>query len=579
VLRVAAIVFVLAGLLLAPLLLGQSGQVISDDEIRWGSRPYAPDPPRAIHVQSTLVQVPVLVTDSRGKPVAGLNQSDFHVFDKGKEQVISLFSVERAPTGQPETVTLSGPVNAATPPPAPPKPPKPRYVAFFFDDDNLPMSDMVFARQAATKCVSEGLNPGDKIGIFTSSTTVSLNFTTNKEKLLETISQLRTHAKASLSSFCPKMDAYSAYLIFNHLDQDAHDLGLAQTVQCAKVPRAEAENLLQVQAAYIMSLAEDFSRQTTGVLTDVINYLGTADGSRMLIMASSGFFASSTTMQREQDRVVDAAIRNGIVINALDAKGLVASWVGGDPAEDPENRVDSPRLQMVADILADQTRDAFNDPLAAIAYGTGGKFFHNNNDLGRGLRDLTAVPEVSYVVGFAPAKVVRDGTYHNLKIKLTTPSGLKVSARPGYFAPTRALSPPKARRKKLTEEVLASNDHTDFPVDVTADLNSRQLGTPAVKVSFHVDAQKLPFQKLGDRKVERLVFVTAVFDSQNHFITGIEGVMDLSLKDSSYAMISGHGLDARLSLDAPPGSYRLRQVVQEEASGHITAISRNIRIQ
>jgi VWFA-related protein len=437
---------------------------------------------------------------------------------------------------------------------------------------------MTFAREAAKKYVTEGLNPGDKVGIFTSSTTVSLNFTTNKEKLLNTISELRAHDRSRLSAFCPKLDAYQAYLIYNHLDEDAHDYGLALTIACTHAPRQMAESMLQMTAVHVLSVAEEFSRQTTGVLTDVINYLGRADGSRMLVLASSGFFAESEPLQREQDRVVDAAVRNGIVINSLDAKGLDASWVAGDVTRSPDEQIPV-RIQSIGDFLDDQAKNVYNDPLAAIAKGTGGKFFHNNNDLGRGLRELVAVPEVSYVVGYAPEKVVRDGSYHNLKIKLTTPSDMKVAARPGYFAPTRSLSPPESRRKKLTEEVLASNDHTDFPIDVTTDLGSRQPGEPAVRVSFHLNAQKLPFQKAGDRKAERLIFITAIFDSQNHFVTGVEGVMDLNLKDAAYEMVSEHGLDAKLSLDAPPGAYRLRQIVQEEGKGKITAISRNIQIQ
>jgi hypothetical protein len=54
--------------------------------------------------------------------------------------------------------------------------------------------------------------------------------------------------------------------------------------------------------------------------------------------------------------------------------------------------------------------------------------------------------------------------------------------------------------------------------------------------------------------------------------------MDLSLKDSTLTQISSQGVDAKLSLQAPPGNYRLRQVVEEIATGRVTAISRPIVI-
>src|ERR1700722_8587899 len=44
----------------------------------------------------TLVTVPVVVRDKSGKPVGTLLQEDFQLFDKGKLQVISKFSVEKS---------------------------------------------------------------------------------------------------------------------------------------------------------------------------------------------------------------------------------------------------------------------------------------------------------------------------------------------------------------------------------------------------------------------------------------------------------------------------------------------------
>ena len=44
----------------------------------------------------TLIEVPVVVQDKDGKPVGTLRQEDFQLFDKGKPQIISRFSVEKA---------------------------------------------------------------------------------------------------------------------------------------------------------------------------------------------------------------------------------------------------------------------------------------------------------------------------------------------------------------------------------------------------------------------------------------------------------------------------------------------------
>jgi len=78
--------------------------------------------------------------------------------------------------------------------------------------------------------------------------------------------------------------------------------------------------------------------------------------------------------------------------------------------------------------------------------------------------------------------------------------------------------------------------------------------------------------------VERLIFITALFDAKNQFLTGVQGVMDLRLKEASLKQLSTQGLDAKLSIEAPAGSYRVRQVVQEAVSGHVAAFSRQIEI-
>ena len=61
-------------------------------------------------------------------------------------------------------------------------------------------------------------------------------------------------------------------------------------------------------------------------------------------------------------------------------------------------------------------------------------------------------------------------------------------------------------------------------------------------------------------------------------MTGVQGVMDLRLKDPTFATLSSNGVDAKLTLDAPAGQYRLRQVVQETANGHVAAQMQPLQI-
>src|SRR5579864_2609746 len=140
-----SVLFVLLVTLFGAALSLQS-QGISDDEIRFGSRPYVPPSANAIHVQTNAVQVPVVVRNSSGKAVSGLKQSDFQLFDDGHPVKIASFAIENSVTLPLQYVQAPQVVDTSLPPVAPPvnpPPPTPRYVALFFDDISMRMPDMV----------------------------------------------------------------------------------------------------------------------------------------------------------------------------------------------------------------------------------------------------------------------------------------------------------------------------------------------------------------------------------------------------------------------------------------------------
>jgi VWFA-related protein len=557
----------------APLL----AQSISDDEFRWGSRPYVPQQPNAIRVRTNVVQVPVVVRDSNGRALGGLKKSDFELYDNGHQVEIASFTVENA---APEPVRATAPKQSvestepAPPPPSPVAPPTPRYIAFFFDDTSMRVSDTVFARKAAESFVKNSLKPGDMIGIFTSSTTVSLNFTNDVPKLLETLAKLRTHQRKANGggSACIWMNPSQAFEITQFYMEHSDALNLAMAEKCG-----DARDVT-IKAQNTLYLAEQFAQDTLGIISDVIRHLGRMPGQRMLLLASSGFLTQ--TLAEKQDKVIDEALNANVIINSLDAKGLVAETPGYDEEYGPVP-IDPRAAKMLAlyDEYKSMNREVMNDPLALLAEGTGGKFFHNRNDLDVGLRDMVAAPDVSYVLTFSPADLRANGSAHSLKVKLPESHGLSIQARRGYLAPSPNPTDSEKKQRRLDSAVLSSDNPDSLLTQLTTEAGTSGAGEPTLKVAVHVDITKLPFQTQGDRKVERLIFVTALFDNENHFLAGTQGIMDLRLKKETLATVSSQGLDAKLSLQVPPGNYRLRQVVQETGDGRITAISRPVEIR
>jgi VWFA-related protein len=540
--RVKLIVVLICSCVLATIAV--IAQDIPSDELHWGSRPYAPDTSSAIRVRKDLVEVATIVRDSRGNAVSNLQKSDFLVFDNGKPQTISSFAILTGPekSAVAETVTeqnaaskfASAPLN--------------RYVALFFDDVNTALPNLTFARDGAIKFIRKGLDPDERVGIFTASGTLSLDFTDDVPKLLDALGKLRTLEKMPDQGpdACPQLDAYQAWVIKN---MPGITIELERAIDKARQCGCNSDpaGCVHKEANFMVGSAEGNSRDTFISLSYVIRHLGEMPGRRTLVLASSGFLALS--LGQEQQKVIEAALRANVVINSLSTSGA-----GGG-------------------------MNPFADPLANLAGGTSGQYVHDNNDIGTGFYVLSAMPSVSYILGFSPENLKPDGKLHYLKVKLAEPSHLSVKARPGYYAPSAALSPSETRYLRLQKSVMANDKPAEVPIEFTATPETLPDGELALKVLVHADIRKLPFRPYADRQVERLIFITALFDEKNQFLTGVQGVMDLRLKDATVKQLSAQGLDAKLSIQAPAGTYRVRQVVQEAVSGRIGALSRSVEIR
>ena len=401
-----------------------------------------------------------------------------------------------------------------------------------------------------------------KCGIFTASGTLTLDFTDDAQKLLDTLAALHVFQRMADQPplACPPLSPYQAWEIM-HGGQNAdtrnpHDeSAFAVAVRAARACGCtfDAENCVRNAAQYLVGNAEGHSLDTFASLSDVIRHLGQMSGRRTLVLTSSGFLTLS--LKREQDRVIEAALRASVVINSLDAAGLPTF-------SDPWN-----------------SHFMLSAPMSDMAANTGGQVIHNSNDLASGFRALASVPSVSYVLGFSPENLRADGTMHNLKVKLAKPERLTISARPGYYAPGPELTHAEKKFRKLQESVRAADNSTEFPIEFTAVPATLPTGEHYLRVLVHVDVRKLPFlQMSNDRHGERLIFITALFDAKNQFVAGVEGVMDLLLRKATLKHLSAQGLEAKLSIQAPAGSYRVRQVVQESASGRVAAVSRPVEI-
>jgi VWFA-related protein len=551
----------LGSILAAPTLAQSKPEEPKEVSVRYGV--YTPQSAK-ISVESNLVELRVTVRDRKGQPVAGLTASDFEIFDNGKPQQPTFFSEEKAaarpegistpPAGNPSAAEAVSPPSAA--PAAPPR--AGRSIALFIDDTHGEPPALRQARIAAEKFVSAGMQPGDRVALFTDSGDVTVDFTSDAQALLAAISGLRSHLPRGAHglSDCPLLTPYQAYVIAKGLDGQALDAAVAEAVACKCQPGDNRCRLQQV--GYVQDLAAAVWDQTRvpsttalDVLMIAIQHLATVPGDRILVILSPGFVTGD--MPQQTSGLLDAAVRARIVINAIDSEGLVT------PNEFPEgSRVDHVvRQQVLPELMSD------------AASATGGQFIMNNNDVTRYLQAMTAVPEVSYLLGFVPP-ARPDDEYHKLKVKLAVAGDYKVESRAGYFSAVLNKDRESAQRR-IDREASSHDELGQFPVVVHVSHGKQPDGRMTLIVDVGVDARQLKFEKRSGRSIQQLTFVTLLQDCSGHLISGKQGVMDFYLKPASLATLQSQGIHAKLTFLAPQGSYQIREVVREAVQDRLAA--------
>ncbi|MGA3204512.1 MAG: VWA domain-containing protein, partial [Bryobacteraceae bacterium] len=479
------------------------------------------------------------------------------------------------------TAEQPGPASVAAPP---------RFIALYFEDFGTNSGDLKRAQIAGRRFVNEGLDDSDRVALFSTSGDF-LDYTGDKAKLIGAIDKLKAHPKFSETGLggCPNISPYQAYQIVELFDPAAIDAANAEAGACnsnggsAYIPVGQGEKLagpeIRAKAEMTWGMVRVASQATLDVIGRVMRSLQAMPGRRLFLLVSSGF--NSATLERERDQVIDQALRGGIVISSVDAKGLYTD-IPGRSASDGISVTGTLPVQTFRFETSSFGMKAFtnNQVMSDFAQATGGLFFHNNNDLPNGFRQMGSIPEVSYVLGFRRGDTAPDGKYHKLKVTFSESKPYVIQARPGYFATPPAKSEPIGRERELDREVTGVSTLADFAATVAFRLDrAPTAGMTTVKTQIHVAIDKLQFPVREERRVQQLKLVVALLDGMGNIVAAKEGTMDFAMADATYARLSASGINAGLNLDAPPGKYRLRAVVQEAVDGKMASSNVNIELK
>jgi VWFA-related protein len=505
-----------------------------------------------------LVMVPVVVRDAKGKVIGTLKKEDFQLFDKGKPQTIARFAIEKSDGRVVPLEVTADELGEKKAPEAPP--PASRFTVYLFDDMHTAFGDLAQARAAAVKHLATAMKGVDRAAVYTTSGQNVIDFTDDREKLTETMNRITPRSRLMHNGTdCPDVTDYMADRIINLSDPMATNAAAQEAMACgAATQMSVATALAQAAASRVLSITDADAQIALQMLKSSVQRMAAMPGQRTIVLVSPGFMVTQNHRQDEID-VIDRAIRSNVTINTLDARGLYVIVPGGDASQPTSSTVAARNKAMY------QTEAALaqSDVLGELADGTGGTFFHNNNDLQEGFRRTSEAPEFMYVLGFAPQNLKLDGSYHGLKVTAKDTRGVTLQARRGYYAPRHANDPAEDAKEEIRVALFSRDEMSDFPVDVHTQFFKATDKNARLSVLAHVDLKHIRFKKAEGRNRNTLSIVAAVFDRNGILVGAVQKDVEMRLKEETFDARLAAGVSMKTSFDVAPGSYIIRLVVRD----------------
>jgi VWFA-related protein len=506
-----------------------------------------------LKMNGELVLTNVVARDAKtGEVVQGLKQSDFSIFENGKQQHIDTFdfeSVDKATPLNEATVSglaagASGNGSKAVVVAKPEELRNHRLIVMFFDLTSMQPEDLDRSVLAAQDFLKKKMQPADLVALVSlgDTLTVDQDFTADKNALVN------------------EVGAYNG----------TEGQGFAQGATANSNQVEDTTGYTPDESEYndINTDRELFA------LRAVAKSLEKITEKKSLLYFSGGISRDGIENQASLRSAINAAVRANLAIYSVDTRGLQAISPLGDAST---GSLRGTGAYSGGALLNNMNANfATQEVMATLSADTGGKAFFDSNDFAPAFAQVERDTSAYYAIGFRSTNPLRDGKYRKLTIKINRP-GVKLEYRPGYYAPADFQHSGHEDRERELEEQLASDlPATDMAVYMDAMYFRLDENRFFVPVSLIVPGSQIPFVKGGDKDKATLDIIGSVIDEVKRPIGHARETVKLNLDPSLQARQKN--IQYTTSFNLPPGKYRMKFVVRENQTGRMGSFEAEITL-
>ena len=516
----------------------------------------APQGGFVLKMNAELVLTNVVARDTKtGELVRGLKQSDFSIFENGKQQQVSTFDFETVEMATPlSEATVSGLAtgssgNKAVVVAKPEDLRNHRLIVMFFDLTSMQPEDLDRSVAAAQEFLRNKMQPADLVALISLGNTLKVDqdFTADKQALINEVAVYNgTEGQGFAEGATANTNQAEDATGYTPDESEYNDLNTDRELFALKAVAKSLEKITEKKS---------------------------------LLYFSGGIQRDGIENQASLRAAINAAVRANLAIYSVDTRGLQAVSPLGDASTGSLRGTGAFNGGALTNNM--NANLATQEIMSTLSVDTGGKAFLDSNDFAPAFAQVQRDTSAYYAIGFHSSNAARDGRYRKLTIKVNRPN-VKLEFRPGYYAPADFQHAGKEDHERDLDEQLASDlPATDMAVYLDALYFRLDDNRFFVPVSLIVPGSQIPFVKGGDPKSREsdkatLDIIGTVIDEAKRPIGQARETVKLNLDPALQARQKN--IQYTTSFNLPPGKYRLKFVVRENQTGQMGSFEAEITL-